>query len=324
MELTRKVDRILAVLVVLTVVALVGFVFTTFSKKVFAGDGEKADSYLVDDKKFVVFYSDNDKLVVKTDAKTVGEAISRAGYVLNVGDMVEPNLETEIDSDNFSISIYRARPVIVKDGVVARYLMTSSYDEKKIVEEAGIVLSDGDEISLTKNEDFLETGAVNVYSITRKEVAPIETEVSLADEAVEEPELEIEDNLMIVQVPEIEVGFERMPLTARMGRNRYAVKKDDGTVVERQETYYDLNMSRVMQLRLNDGCGDGTYSVREDGVKVDFEGYVLVAANLDNYPFCSVVETSLGVGKVYDTGLFAEENSEQFDIATDWTRQNGI
>ena len=83
-------------------------------------------------------------------------------------------------------------------------------------------------------------------------------------------------------------------------------------------------MSRVMQYRLADGCGDGTYTVRDDGVKVDYEGYVLVAANLDRYPLCSVVETSLGLGKVYDTGTFASTNPEQFDIATDWTNRNGV
>ena len=70
-------------------------------------------------------------------------------------------------------------------------------------------------------------------------------------------------------------------------------------------------------------CGT-SYSVRADGVKVDQDGYVLVAANLSRYPRCSVVETSLGAGKVYDTGGFAAGNPEQFDLATDWSDHNGI
>ncbi len=103
----------------------------------------------------------------------------------------------------------------------------------------------------------------------------------------------------------------------RQSRNYYTVTKSDGTVVERQETFYDLNMSIVISF-----CGT-SYSVREDGVKVDQDGYVLVAANLNRYPRCSVVETSLGAGKVYDTGGFAAINPEQFDIATDWTNHDG-
>jgi hypothetical protein len=71
-------------------------------------------------------------------------------------------------------------------------------------------------------------------------------------------------------------------------------------------------------------CGvEPYYTVREDGVKVDAEGYVLVAAHLGNYPRCTVVETSLGPGRVYDTGSFANSHPEQFDLATDWTNHNG-
>ena len=70
-------------------------------------------------------------------------------------------------------------------------------------------------------------------------------------------------------------------------------------------------------------CGGGSYSVRTDGAKVDQVGYVLVAANLSRYPRCSIVETSLGPGKVYDTGGFAARNPEQFDLATDWSNHNG-
>ena len=117
--------------------------------------------------------------------------------------------------------------------------------------------------------------------------------------------------------------IERNPLTAAMGRNRYTVRRSDGIMIERQETYYDLNMSGVMQLFASE-CGlEPYYTVREDGVKVDAEGYVMVAADLDRYPRCSVVETSLGRGKVYDTGTFVISNPEQFDIATDWTNRDG-
>ncbi len=93
--------------------------------------------------------------------------------------------------------------------------------------------------------------------------------------------------------------------------------------MERKETYYDLPMSGVMAL-VSGTCGvSNYYTVRADGAKMDADGYVLVAANLSRYPRCSVVETSLGPGKVYDTGGFAASNPEQFDLATDWTNRDG-
>lgn len=94
----------------------------------------------------------------------------------------------------------------------------------------------------------------------------------------------------------------------------------DSKGVSHRETYYDLDMRVVMR-----SCGQGgRYSVRPDGAKVDAQGYVIVAANYGNYPKCSIVETSLGLGKVYDTGGFALRHPHGFDLATDWTKPDGI
>lgn len=70
-------------------------------------------------------------------------------------------------------------------------------------------------------------------------------------------------------------------------------------------------------------CGGGGYTIRYDGAKIDADGYVLVAANYASYPRCTVVETSLGPGKVYDTGGFAARHPYGFDLATDWTNYDG-
>jgi hypothetical protein len=72
-------------------------------------------------------------------------------------------------------------------------------------------------------------------------------------------------------------------------------------------------------------CGQGGYyTVRPgDGAKVDRDGSVIIAANYGNYPRCSVVETSMGPGKVYDTGGFAARHPHGFDLATDWTNYDG-
>jgi uncharacterized protein YabE (DUF348 family) len=92
----------------------------------------------------------------------------------------------------------------------------------------------------------------------------------------------------------------------------------DSKGIVHRETYYDLPMSVVMGV-----CG-GSYSVRSsDGVKVDQDGYIIVAANLGRYSRCSVVETSLGLGKVYDTGDFASRHPDGFDLATDWSNWDG-
>lgn len=83
-----------------------------------------------------------------------------------------------------------------------------------------------------------------------------------------------------------------------------------------KETYYNLNMSGVVSIMRGMGY-DYEYWVRDDGVKM-FGNYVMVAANLNLRPRGSLVQTSLGMGIVCDTGGFAKRNPTQLDIATTW------
>lgn len=84
------------------------------------------------------------------------------------------------------------------------------------------------------------------------------------------------------------------------------------------ETYYSLDMSGVVSIMRSLGYTEDTYpySVRDDGVKT-LGGYVMVAADLHQYPRGSFVWTSLGRGIVCDTGEFTRNGSGvTFDIAT--------
>lgn len=83
-----------------------------------------------------------------------------------------------------------------------------------------------------------------------------------------------------------------------------------------KETYYNLNMSGVVSIMRGMGY-DYEYWVRDDGVKM-FGNYVMVAANLNLRPRGSLIQTSLGMGMVCDTGGFARRNPTQLDIATAW------
>ena len=83
-----------------------------------------------------------------------------------------------------------------------------------------------------------------------------------------------------------------------------------------KETYYNMDMTGVIQIMRNMGNTD-EYWIREDGVKM-LGDYVIIAAALDIRPRGSLVNTSLGVGIVCDTGGFAYANPTQIDIAVNW------
>lgn len=135
------------------------------SSEVFA---ENAEDTISSEPHFVTIYDEDTTLTVKTSAPTVREALSRAGILIDETDIVEPGLDTEIDSDmGFYINIHRARPVLVIDGAHRQYLMTASRDPKQIAKDAGFTVYDGDIVEPVFNSNFLEAGAVASFRIDR-------------------------------------------------------------------------------------------------------------------------------------------------------------
>ena len=86
-----------------------------------------------------------------------------------------------------------------------------------------------------------------------------------------------------------------------------------------KETYYNLNMSGVVSAMRRKGYSEEAYPywVREDGVKM-LGDYVMVAASYDIRPVGTILESSLGMAIVCDTGGFATNNPTQLDIAVTW------
>lgn len=82
------------------------------------------------------------------------------------------------------------------------------------------------------------------------------------------------------------------------------------------ETYYNLDMSVVVQVAQSRGIA-GEYHVRSDGAKM-IGDYIMVAACYDVHPYGSLVNTSLGMGIVVDTGAFTAWNAGNVDIAVTW------
>ena len=135
MRITKKLDYYLVLFAFLSLAALAAVFVSMQSHVTFAVDEEYIDEngnlrQLEDafGPHFVTFYDQGQKLIVKTDAKTVGDAINRANIQLNISDKVEPELKTEINANNFFINIYRAYPVMIIDGIKHSYQMTANQD----------------------------------------------------------------------------------------------------------------------------------------------------------------------------------------------------
>ena len=184
MQLLRRIDKVLVLFFMTALVLVFVFLAKANSSRTFADTDEVIE--VNETTNFVTFYDDGTKLTIKTNAKTVGDAIEATEIIINDGDRIEPSLDSEINADNFFINIYRSRPVIVKDGLNETYVMTASYNPTEIFKEAGVTVYDGDEIKSIPNTNFLEAGVATVYEITRnggREVT-VEEEIPFAEETV--------------------------------------------------------------------------------------------------------------------------------------------
>lgn len=85
------------------------------------------------------------------------------------------------------------------------------------------------------------------------------------------------------------------------------------------EKYYNLPMGKCITVMRNMGYSveEYPYWVREDGAKM-FGEYVMCAANLSVRPKGTILETSLGMAIVVDTGTFANSSTSMLDMCVDW------
>lgn len=118
----------------------------------------------------------------------------------------------------------------------------------------------------------------------------------------------------LAQGEPIEIPVTKVYIKPSSGKLNAAAGRVTGPTNE--ETYYNLDMSRVVDTMRRKGFSEEEYPyyIREDGVKM-LGDYVMVAADLSIHPRGVVVETSLGQGLVCDTGDFTEDI---YDVATDW------
>lgn len=239
--------------------------------------------------RLVTFYDRGLKLSVLTQAGTVGSALRFAGITVDSHDIVDPSIDTNITTADVDVIIYRSRPILVVDGGIRQTVMTSRQSPNEILKEINLpAITSKDTTSFQRTSSVLD-GAPTELIVTRVKIEP----------------------------PVHVISFQPKPnaLTKSKGAQVYV----DGNGVAHRETYYDLPMGVAIRT-----CGaNNTYTIRSDGAKVDQDGYVLVAANLAAYPRCTVVDTSMGPGKVYDTGGFAARYPYGFDLATDWTNYDG-
>lgn len=64
----------------------------------------------------ITAHVDGSTKTVATNASTVKDALDRLGIALSQNDKTEPSVNQQIEGNEYTINVYRARPISVVDG----------------------------------------------------------------------------------------------------------------------------------------------------------------------------------------------------------------
>ena len=139
---------------------------------IFAVAGKNSAKATGQGNKILTVFESGQKTSFKTNAKTVREALKAQKINFSKEDSVEPGLDEELTGAEYSINIYRAKPVVVEDGELKTKILTAAQTPRQIAEKAGLNVHNEDKLAFGESGNILEDGSINTLKITRaKEIS---------------------------------------------------------------------------------------------------------------------------------------------------------
>lgn len=112
----------------------------------------------------VTVHMDGQVRTIATDAETVQGVLEKVQAGLSQHDKTEPALNEPVQGNDFTINVYRARPITVVDGVNNYTVMTAERSPRQIAEDAGFATKQEDEFHFERSDDPYE-GAIGTRMV---------------------------------------------------------------------------------------------------------------------------------------------------------------
>jgi resuscitation-promoting factor RpfB len=89
---------------------------------------------------------------IPTRAQTVNDLLQRMNVQITEKDLVEPALDTPINADNFSVNVYKARPVTILDNGHKTTVFSAEPTPRAVAESAGVTVYPEDKVEKSTAE----------------------------------------------------------------------------------------------------------------------------------------------------------------------------
>lgn len=111
---------------------------------------------------------------VSSVTKSVSDALDAAGVEVTLEDRVEPDLDTPLSDVDEAIIVRKQKDVTVVEDGSSRDVKTHSLTVNELLEELGIVVKEGDEVSLPGDEALTSGAVVDIRHSVGVRFVPIE------------------------------------------------------------------------------------------------------------------------------------------------------
>lgn len=112
--------------------------------------------------RLITVYDQGEETTFVTRKMTLKDALKNEGITLDTADTVEPRIDTKLVASNYQVNIYRARPVIIDDGVSKLQVTTAEQSPKRIMAAAGTTMYDEDTAHLELSQNPLKDGGAGL------------------------------------------------------------------------------------------------------------------------------------------------------------------
>jgi uncharacterized protein YabE (DUF348 family) len=212
------------------------------------------------DTHIVIISHDKQEQTLPTRAHTVGDVLKKANIALHQGDVVEPDADTEVVTDNFRINVYRAVPVTIVDGNRKTFAFSAASTPRSIVKQSGIDVYPEDKLALLPADNFLMEASIGqrvvIQRATAVNVNVYGTPVQMRTHAKTVGELLKERGLKLQSNDSVQPSVDT-PLAA--GQQVFVLRK--GTQIATEEIKIPMDKQTVEDENLS----FGTIATRQQG-----------------------------------------------------------
>lgn len=147
---------------------IVGLV-TFISGSILVSANSEDETNLDGSQRIVTIFDGSQRLSVVTKANSVAEVLKQAEIEIDTFDVVEPALESEFDQTDYTVNVYRARPVLVEDGMQREWVMSPALSAREVAAEAALNndLRVEDVVEFVDSSDTALNGVSSVVSVDR-------------------------------------------------------------------------------------------------------------------------------------------------------------